>query len=147
MTQDASITLLTADLSRHDALLKAAEPLHRQLRPAIPEPYVQSMHRVFADGAEMAVLIEDTQVRALAVFRSYVNTWQGHRLYVDDLVTDETMRSRGYGGRMLGWCEAEARNRGCAVLALDSGTQRTAAHRFYFRQGMTINAFNFVKAL
>jgi hypothetical protein len=33
------------------------------------------------------------------------------------------------------------------VLALDSGTQRTDAHRFYFREGLVIPAFCFRKTL
>jgi hypothetical protein len=35
----------------------------------------------------------------------------------------------------------------CDVLALDSGTQRTDAHRFYFREGMVIPSFCFRKNL
>jgi hypothetical protein len=40
-----------------------------------------------------------------------------------------------------------ARVRGCDYLGLDSGTQRQKAHRFYFREGLTITAFHFVKPL
>jgi hypothetical protein len=40
-----------------------------------------------------------------------------------------------------------ARCLGCDVVALDSGTQRTAAHRFYFREGFVIPSFCFRKSL
>ena len=43
--------------------------------------------------------------------------------------------------------EARARLLGCDVVALDSGTQRTAAHRFYFREGFVIPSFCFRKSL
>jgi len=30
---------------------------------------------------------------------------------------------------------------------LDSGTQRTQAHKFYFREGMVVTSFHFAKKL
>ena len=48
---------------------------------------------------------------------------------------------------MLGWIEQKAREEGCAVLRLDSGTHRTGAHKFYFRMGMPIVSFHFMKTL
>jgi hypothetical protein len=43
--------------------------------------------------------------------------------------------------------ENEAKRRGANYLELESGTQRTQAHKFYFREGMTISSFSFRKAL
>ena len=48
---------------------------------------------------------------------------------------------------LLNWLEDKARHLGCAALTLDSGVQRHDAHRFYFREGMTILAYSFRKAL
>jgi hypothetical protein len=48
---------------------------------------------------------------------------------------------------MLDECERLARELGCENLALDSGTQRQRAHKFYFRAGMTITSFHFRKPL
>ena len=67
----------------------------------------------------------------------------GRHVYVDDLVTDDDARSRGYGKAMLDWLKAEARRLGCARLQLDSGTQRKDAHAFYLREGLRIEAFHF----
>jgi hypothetical protein len=38
-----------------------------------------------------------------------------------------------------------ARSRGCNGMELDSGTHRTRAHRFYFREGFLITSFAFRK--
>jgi hypothetical protein len=43
--------------------------------------------------------------------------------------------------------ENVAVERGCDTFALDSGTQRQQAHKFYFREGLTIPAFHFSKSL
>jgi GNAT superfamily N-acetyltransferase len=71
----------------------------------------------------------------------------GKTLYVDDLVTDEAARSQGHGERMLDWLIEQAREAGCSMFSLDSGTHRQSAHAFYFRQRMRISSFHFVLPL
>jgi GNAT superfamily N-acetyltransferase len=125
--------------------LVAAEPVHRQLRPQIPQDYVGAMHGVFADGGEMAIALDGDRVAGVAVFRLFRNTHVGLRCYVDDLVTDEAQRSTGVGHALINWIEAEAKARGCPGVDLESGVQRSGAHRFYFREGFTIASFSFRK--
>lgn len=147
MTDDIAIIPLTDDLAAHADWLAASETLHRQLRPDLPADYADYMRRMFAEGAEMVIAVEGPAVRAIAVYRCHLTTFQGRRFYIDDLVADQAERSRGFGGRLLDWCEARARDRGCGALALESGVQRQRAHNFYFRQGMTIITFGFFKPL
>ena len=127
--------------------LSRAEPVHRQLRDGLPADYAGRLRAVFANGGRMSVATEAQAVRGVAVWRLIENTYEGRRLYVDDLVTDAAHRSRGIGRALLRHLEQHARNMQCDVLALDSGTQRTGAHRFYFREGMVIPAFCFRKNL
>jgi GNAT superfamily N-acetyltransferase len=123
--------------------LAAAEAVHRQLRPQIPQDYVRAMQGIFADGGEMAVAVEAGRVAGVAVFRVFRNTHVGLRCYVDDLVTDENRRSTGVGHVLIDWIEAEAKARGCPGVDLESGVQRGRAHRFYFREGFTIPSLSF----
>ena len=127
--------------------LARAESVHRQLRTALPADYAGRLSRVFANGGRMVVAAEGETVAGVALWRLIENTYEGRRLYVDDLVTDETRRSQGVGKALLGHLEATARRLGCDVLALDSGAQRAAAHKFYFREGMHIPGFCFRKDL
>lgn len=138
---------LSDDLTLHGEWLARSETLHRMLRPALPANYADYMRLMFAEGAEMAILQQDGAARSLAVYRCLHTTYAGYRFYIYDLVTDETRRSAGHGGALLSWCEARAKERGCDNFALDSGVQRTGAHKFYFRHGLVITAFNFVKKL
>jgi GNAT superfamily N-acetyltransferase len=66
---------------------------------------------------------------------------------VDDLITDEARRSSGVGRALLGYLEQKARAAGFDNLTLDSGTQRLQAHKFYFREGMAVTSFHFMKKL
>lgn len=141
------IVHLTAGADDLADWLACSEALHRVLRPHLPADYEGTMRRILAGGAEMALLHEAGAPRALAVFRAFHDTANGYRFYIDDLVTDPDRRSAGHGAALLDWCEAEARQRGCTRLTLESGTHRERAHRFYFREGLAITLFGFAKTL
>lgn len=131
---------------REPGWLARSEAVHRQLRPHLGD-YAATMVRVLAGGARMIACTDGADVLGVAVYRLGENTANGLHLYVDDLVTDAARRSQGVGAALLAWLEARARERGCALLDLDSGTQRHAAHRFYFRERFTVSSFHFVKPL
>jgi GNAT superfamily N-acetyltransferase len=128
-------------------LFAAAEAVHRQLRPSLPAGYRGRMEEVFASGAEMAVAVYRGKVVGVTVFRVIEKTFSGRELYCDDLVTDETNRSKGAGRAMIAYMERVGRERGCGMLALDSGCQRQQAHKFYFREGLVVGAFHFSKKI
>jgi len=94
-------------------------------------------------GYQLAFLEEAGSVRALAGFRIAEFLAWDRILYVDDLVTTATARSQGHGEQLMTWLRARARMAGCAELHLDSGVQRFAAHRFYFRERMDITSYHF----
>lgn len=127
--------------------LARSESLHRVLRPGLPRDYQAYLRLMFSEGARMVVLHEAEVPKAIALYRVLHTTFSGRRFYVDDLVTVESERGRGYGAALLRWCEEAARTSGCDTFSLDSGVQRTAAHRFYFRHGLAITAFGFAKPL
>jgi GNAT superfamily N-acetyltransferase len=127
-------------------LLAAAERVHRQLRPHLAD-YAGRMREVLAGGAQMAVAVEGGEVRGVTVFRILEKTHSGRDLYCDDLVTDEAKRSTGVGHALMQYMEAICRERSCDTFSLDSGAQRQQAHKFYFREGMTITSFHFDKKI
>lgn len=127
--------------------LARAEAVHRQLRPMLPADYADKMRQVFADGGRMLVVTEGNDAVGVAVYRIYRDTYNGIKCYVDDLVTDEARRSGGVGHAMIEWLALRARHAGCGALCLDSGSHRTQAHKFYFREEFVITSFHFNKLL
>ena len=126
--------------------LRAAWPVVRQLRPALDEERFvsQALRQIENDDFRATVLYDETGTpRAFAGWRVMEMLAVGRHIYVDDLVTDEASRGRGYGKAMLDWLKAEAKRLGCERLQLDSGTQRRDAHAFYLRERMRIEAFHF----
>ncbi|MCG6932660.1 MAG: GNAT family N-acetyltransferase [Gallionella sp.] len=125
--------------------LARAEGVHRQLRPQLPGGYSARMARILED-ARMALAVNGETVLGLAVYRWHENTSDGLKFYIDDLVTDEAHRSGGVGHALIAHLEQVAKELGANAMVLDSGTQRTQAHRFYYREGFVIPAFNFKKS-
>lgn len=129
----------------NDEQILATHVVMRQLRPHLTaDDYLQRVRRMMqTDGYRLAAATEEGAVRAVAGYRFIEMLYCGKILVVDDLVTDETTRSRGFGKELLDWLVEQARARGCDQLHLDSGVQRDRAHRFYFREGLVVNAFHF----
>ena len=143
------------DLHSHDirplvdeVAIRAAWPLVAQLRPHLDaDALVAQLQRQCGEGFRATILYDAGVPRAYAGWRVHENLVYGRHMYVDDLVTDETVRSRGYGKAMLDWLKVEAQRLGCTRLQLDSGTFRKDAHAFYLREGLRIEAFHFGIAL
>lgn len=133
-----------------DEQILATHAVMSQLRPHLSaDDYLQRVRRMMrTDGYRLAAAADDDGVpRGVAGYRFIEMLYCGKILVVDDLVTDEDTRSRGFGKQLLDWLVELARERGCEQLHLDSGVQRHRAHRFYFREGLVVNAFHFWRAV
>jgi len=126
----------------------ACWPVMSQLRPHLKEKeFIAIVRQQFAQGYKMAFIRREKAAAAVAGFRLMQSLSWGRFCYVDDLVTDEKARSTGLGGELLEWVAKFAKANGCRRLELDSGVQRFAAHRFYFRERMTISCYHFSREL
>ncbi len=116
----------------------------RQLRTSLTErDFVEHVSVQASEGYELAYLEDEGRVVSVAGFRVLNMLAGGKTLYVDDLVTDAALRSRGFGDTIVRDLLRHARELACDTFSLDSGTQRLGAHRFYFRLGMHISSFHF----
>ncbi|HST58793.1 MAG TPA: GNAT family N-acetyltransferase [Longimicrobium sp.] len=136
---------MTIGLASTDEQIAATFSVMHQLRPHLSrEEYVPRIRALMAsDGFRLAALTDEGEVRAVAGYRLMDMLYCGRILYLDDLVADERVRSRGYGKALLDWLKDEARREGCSEVQLISRTVREQAHRFYFREGFGIECFHF----
>ena len=111
------------------------------------EEFLETVRGMEQDGYYLAFVEEEDRVVAAAGYRIHSTLFMGKHLYVDDLVTSESVRSKGYGKLMLDWLRDKARSADCQYFRLDSGTARSQAHKFYFNQGFSIGAFSFSERL
>ena len=111
------------------------------------EEFLQTIRRMEQDGYCLVFIEEGDRVVAAAGYRIHSTLFMGKHLYVDDLITSESVRSKGYGKLLLDWLRDKARSADCQYFRLDSGTARSQAHKFYFNQGFSIGAFSFSERL
>ena len=109
--------------------------------------FLKTIRHMESEGYRLAFIEDDGKIVSVAGYRIYTNLFMGKHLYVDDLVTSDTARSKGYGEQMVNWLRNEARKEDCNFFHLDSGSHRGGAHRLYFRQGFTIASYHFSEEL
>ena len=76
-------------------------------------------------------VVVDGTPKAFIGFEERHNFYNERHLFVHDFVTDEKERSKGYGEKLMAALITYAEKYQFAYIALESGIQRTEAHRFY----------------
>jgi GNAT superfamily N-acetyltransferase len=109
---------------------------------ALQRPTGYRLAGTFVEGEEAAVAACGFRIVPLL-------GWGDRALYVDDFVTRADRRCAGHGTALFSWLLELARDAGCDELHLDSGVERERrdAHRFYFRHGMAVESFHFVRSV
>lgn len=108
-----------------------------ELRPHLVRgEFVETVQAQAGHGFELAAGYVEGQVVAVAGYRLTANLVRGRHLFVDDLVTAESSRGKGYGREMIEWLKKEARGAGVERVYLDS---RASAVGFYEKVGFTMH--------
>jgi GNAT superfamily N-acetyltransferase len=116
-----------------DEEVTSAFPLMAELRDRIrPETFLTEIQRQQKDGYELVGGFDDGRLVTLAGIRRSHTLSRGEHLFVDDLVTDESVRGRGHGKATIAWLVERARAEGLPRIYLDS---RNTARGFYERVG------------
>lgn len=130
--------------------LERCFPVFQELRPHIQsaEEFIVKV-KLLQDQEQYAVIaaIINNQIVACCGFRIMHMLWAGKMIYIDDLVTASVARKSGAGGALLDYVFEYAKEQGCAQVHLDSGHQRTDAHRLYLNKKFNILAHHFVASL
>ena len=128
-----------------DADLARTWPVMKQLRPHLDyEAYAAMVRRMRAgDGFRVLAASRDGVVVGVAGIRPMELLYAGRILQIDDLVVDEAARSLGVGQALIEAVKVLAKSEGRAEVHLDSAMRRTAAHRFYDREGFERLGYHF----
>jgi GNAT superfamily N-acetyltransferase len=133
---------------RTDEEVLACYDVMAELRPHLArDAFLPTVRAMQKDGLRLACIRDEGRVVAVAGYRVSTNLFCGRHLYVDDLVTAESARSKGHGKALLDWLRAQAVAEDCDVFHLDSGMQRKRAHQFYLREGLEIAGYHFSERL
>jgi GNAT superfamily N-acetyltransferase len=110
-----------------------AYPVMKQLRTHLSQERFLELTReaTVSEGYKLAALYEERKIMAVTGFMPMITLYNGKAIWVCDLVTDSSVRSKGYGEKLLNYVETWAKNNGYDIISLSSGLQRLDAHRFY----------------
>jgi GNAT superfamily N-acetyltransferase len=131
-------------MAENDQEILDCYPVMSELRPHIEAhefvPRIRKLAEIFDFKL---VYLTDGEIKAVAGFR--ISEWLagGKYLEIEDLVTAEGSRSKGYGGQLFDWLVNYAREQDCAQVRLVSHVKRFDAHRFYLNRRMIIEAHYF----
>ena len=135
---------MNIELAESDEEINNCFAVMVQLRPHLTaEDFLRRVKLQQEEGFRLAFIAVDGEVKSVAGYRLQNMLAHGKFLYVDDLVTDENARSKGYGDALFDWLVQQAKVENCESLQLDSGVQRFGAHRFYLRKRMEIRSHHF----
>ena len=110
-----------------------AYPVMQQLRTHLDEKtYWELVEEARKkDQYKVYALYEKDRIVAVTGFKPMITLYYGRFVWVCDLVTDASERSKGYGEQLLSFVHTWAKENHYEKVALSSGLQREDAHRFY----------------
>lgn len=139
-------TTYVKELLNKEDLLKAF-PLIKQLgAPFSEETYLNLIEDMKKEGYKMFALYAEEEVVSVTGVSKLTTLQYGKHVCVNELVTDENQRSKGYGQILLSFINEWAKENSCDVVVLSSGLQRVEAHKFYeFKMGFDKISYGFKK--
>lgn len=122
---------------RTDAEIGNAFVLMKALRERISAgTFVEEVRRQQASGYRLLAGFEGGAPVVLAGIRRAHTLARGDHLFVDDLVSDESVRGNGHGREMMRWVARHAASEGIPRIYLDA---RITAKGFYEKLGFTFH--------
>ncbi len=120
-----------------------------ELRPHLTnkEIFVTQVIQQQKEGYGITAVIESDEVVACIGFRMITMLAWGKILYIDDLITKEKCRGKGYGKILLDHAIKVAKENECHQVHLDTGYARHAAHRVYLNHGFELHCHHLVLKL
>ncbi|OSM01486.1 GNAT family N-acetyltransferase [Magnetofaba australis] len=140
---------VTVTLAQDEGQIAACFPLMRQLRPELEaSEFVATCRQLMQEqGYRLLLARAGETILGVAGYRLGRNLAWGRHLYVDDLAVASESRGEGVGRALMNELRRLAREAACGQLHLDCGLQRSGAHRFYKRIGLTGVAQHYVEML
>lgn len=112
-------------------------------RGEIPQEWFDEL--IASPYHDMLIAVEDDKIIGIATLSIHMGPIIRKNVYLEDFVTDQTVRGKGIGSAlwdaMLDW----AKDKGCNNLEFTCGNGREASQQFYKNHGATIYDTNFFR--
>lgn len=136
------------ELKTEKEFLEAFQLINELRTHLTKESYLVSLNVMKNEGYRMFALFKNELIVSLAGVALRTNFYYGKHIFVYELVTTSTERSKGYGGKLLDFIHQFAQENTCETITLESALFRKNAHRFYEKnKGYEKYCYSFKKSL
>lgn len=127
--------------------LKWFYPTIKQLRSELSyEDYLSMYEKAHInDGYELLAITRGEEVFAVIGYRILYDFVHGKHVYIDDLITAELHRAKGFGTKLLSHVEGIAKTLCCTKLRLCTGIKNELGKKFYEKQDWDLKAVVYKK--
>ena len=108
-----------------------------ELRPHLTseQSFINQIIEQQKEGYQIIAIEKESEFVSCIGFRFLITLACGKVLYIDDFITKEKARGKGYGKILLEHVIKIAKEQLCQAIHLDTGYNRHAAHKVYLKQG------------
>lgn len=111
---------------------QAAFPILQQLRQRLTEEdFLSRREELLESGYLLFGLYENDKIVSVASAIIYPHVTRGKDFWIHDLVSDEGVRSKGFGKAFLNWLEDYAQSKGCSRVCVHTRNTNDGSKHFY----------------
>lgn len=127
---------------------KEAFPVMNELRTNLTlELFIETVKTMASEGYQLIAIYANNEIVGVTGIIFRTNFYYGKHVFVYDLVTKSSVRSKGYGARLLEYVHQLGKEKECKVVALDSAFNNSNAHKFYQQMSYEKFCYSFRKLL
>ncbi|MDD2292452.1 MAG: GNAT family N-acetyltransferase [Aliarcobacter sp.] len=119
------------------------EIMHQIREDLSKNEFLLAISEQIKNGYQVVYVIENNQIICVAGFTISHKLALGKYLYIEDFVTDKSVKFFEAGKALFDFIKIYAKQQKCNSIHLDSLIQREEAHKFYLSQNMHIDSHHF----
>jgi hypothetical protein len=119
------------------------EVMHQIREDLSKNEFLLAISEQIKNGYQVVYVIENNQIICVAGFTISHKLALGKYLYIEDFVTDKSVKFFEAGKALFDFIKIYAKQQKCNSIHLDSLIQREEAHKFYLSQNMHIDSHHF----
>ena len=119
------------------------EIMHQIREDLSKNEFLLAISEQIKNGYQVVYVTENNQIICVAGFTISHKLALGKYLYIEDFVTDKSVKFFEAGKALFDFIKIYAKQQKCNSIHLDSLIQREEAHKFYLSQNMHIDSHHF----
>jgi hypothetical protein len=119
------------------------EVMHQIREDLSKNEFLLAISEQIKNGYQVVYVTENNQIICVAGFTISHKLALGKYLYIEDFVTDKSVKFFEAGKALFDFIKIYAKQQKCNSIHLDSLIQREEAHKFYLSQNMHIDSHHF----